>query len=96
MAKYDEHCRESLLLFGASFKELHIWLDEFAGGQKYGMRHRRVRHHEDGIREAVRLFGEDAGKVARQHIVRDLKEEGWKEGDPFPKDEEDFVKIGFF
>jgi hypothetical protein len=60
------------------------------------MRHRRVRHHEAGIREARALFGEVAGEVARQHIVADLKEEGWTEGDPFPQDEEDFVKIGFF
>ncbi len=96
MAKYEEHWQESLQTFGRPFKEVHLWLDEFAGSQKYGMRHRRVRHHEAGIQEAVRLFGEDAGRAARQHIARDLKEEGWKENDPFPKDEEDFVRMGFF
>lgn len=67
-----------------------------AGTPEYGMRHRRVRHHEAGIREAVRLFGDAVGKAARQHIVNDLKEEGWTENDPFPKDEKDYVRMGLF
>jgi hypothetical protein len=60
------------------------------------MRHRRVRHHEAGIQEVRALFGEVAAEAARQHIMADLKEEGWTETDPFPQDGEDFVKIGFF
>lgn len=62
----------SLLKFGAPFEEVHRWLDAFAGTPEYGMRHRRVRHHAAGIREAVRLFGADVYKPARQHIVSDL------------------------
>ena len=96
MAKYEEHWRESLQTFGKPFKEVHLWLDALAYTQKYGVRHRRVRHHEAGIQEAVRIFGEDAGKAARQHIIRDLKGIGWTENDPFPKDEEDFVRMGLF
>jgi hypothetical protein len=96
MSRYEVHCRESLLTFGAPFEEVHRWLDEFAGTPEYGMRHRRVRHHAAGIREAVRLFGADADKAARQHIVSDLKEEGWTETDPFPKDEKDYVRMGLF
>jgi len=84
------------LLFGDPFEELHRWLDEFASTPEYGMRHRRVRHHLAGIREAVLLFGTEADKAARQHIVSDLKEEGWKETDPFPKDEKDYVRMGLF
>ena len=83
-------------VFGGEFAEVHRWLDAFAGTEAYGMRHRRVRHHEAGIREAVRLFGTAAGPVARQHIVADLKEEGWKESDPFPRDENDYVRMGLF
>ena len=37
-----------------------------------------------------------AGPVARQHIITDLKEEGWTEDDPFPRDEEHYVKMGLF
>jgi hypothetical protein len=96
MSTFENHCHESMLRFGQPFEEVHRWLDEFQGTPKYGMRHRRVRHHEAGIREAIGLFGGAAGEVARQHIIADLKEEGWAEGDPFPQDEEDFVKIGFF
>jgi hypothetical protein len=42
------------------------------------------------------LFGEAAGPVARQHIITDLKEEGWTEADHFPTDEQDDVKMGLF
>ena len=42
----------------------------------------------------VELFGEEAGKATRQHIISDLKEEGWTENDPFPMDEKDYVEMG--
>lgn len=58
-------------------------------------RHRRLRHHQKGIQQIIDFFGEKAGRVARLHIVSDLKEEGWSRGDPFPKDEEDYVRLGF-
>jgi len=96
MSSFADHCAESVRLFGAPFDEVHRWLDEFAGTPRYGMRHRRVRHHEFGTREAVCLFGNEAGTVARQHIISDLKEEGWTERDPFPADEEHYVKMGLF
>ena len=96
MSKFEDHCRETVELFGAPYEEVHLWLDEFSGSEKYKMRHRRVRHHEAGIREAVKLFGETAGKVARRHIMSDLKEEGWTESDPFPHDEAHYVKMGLF
>lgn len=96
MSKREEHCRESVTLFGAPFEEVHRWLDEFAGSPKYGMRHRRVRHHEAGIQEAIRLFGAAAGPAARQHILSDLKQEGWTEHDPFPQNEAHYVRMGLF
>lgn len=96
MPCFEEHCRESLSLFGKSYAEVHLWLDEFAGTEKYGFRHRKVRHHGAGIAEACRLFGQEAGAAARQHIISDLKTDGWGDGDQFPKDENDYVKIGFF
>ena len=96
MPKFEEHCTESVRLFGKSYAELHRWLDEFAGSERHGMRHRRVRHHQAGIDEAVRIFGSDAGPVARQHIISDLHEEGWTASDPFPKDEDHYVKMGLF
>lgn len=94
--KLRDHCIESEQLFGRPYEEIHRWLDEFAGSEKHGMKHRRVRHHEAGIREAVGLFGPRVEKVARQHIISDLKEEGWSESDTFPKDEKDYVRMGFY
>ena len=96
MPKFEEHCTESVRLFGKSYAELHRWLDEFAGSERYGMRHRRVRHHQAGINEAVRIFGTDVGPVARQHIISDLQEESWTERDQFPKDEDHYIKMGLF
>ena len=96
MSKFEDHCQESIVLFGKPYEEVHRWLDEFAGTARYGMRHRRVRHHEAGIREAVKLFGEEVGVVAKQHIISDLKEEGWTDRDPFPRDEDHYVKMGLF
>ncbi len=94
--KFEEHCEESLRLFGRRFEEVHRWLDEFAGAPGYGMRHRRVRHHLAGIGEAERLFGPGAAEAARRHIESDLAEEGWSGRDPFPRDERDYVRMGFF
>jgi hypothetical protein len=50
------------------------------------MRHRRVRHHLTGIQEAEGLFGPEGAKAVRQHIISDLKEDGWTEKDSFPRD----------
>jgi hypothetical protein len=60
------------------------------------MKHRKVRHHEDGIQQVILLFGAEAGVAARLHIVADLKMEGWKEGEHFPANEMDYVRMGLF
>ena len=60
------------------------------------MRHRRVRYHQAGIKYETKIVGEEAAIVARQHIISDLKEEGWTEKDYFPVDELDYVAIGLF
>jgi hypothetical protein len=96
MSTFEKHCQESISLFGKPYEEVHRWLDEFMGTDQYRMRHRKLRHHHAGINQVIERFGEEAGKVARQHIISDLKEEGWTETDPFPKDQEDYVKMGLF
>lgn len=94
--RFEDHCRESLELFRSEFREVHRWLDEFAGTPEYGMRHRRVRHHLEGLKQIEEIFGAEAVPVARQHIISDLKEEGWTESDPFPEDERHYIKMGLF
>jgi len=94
--KFEEHCAESVVLFGEPFEHIHRWLDEFAGKKPYGMKHRRLRHHFAGVREVERLWGPAAARAAKQHIISDLMMEGWKEGDRFPVDEADYVRMGLF
>jgi len=94
--KFEDHCLECTQIIGYPYPEVHRWLDEFAGSPKYGMKHRKVRHHQAGIGQAIELFGDEAGKAARLHIVADLKLEGWKETDHFPLDEQDYVKMGLY
>lgn len=93
MATCENHCEWDNLKFGKHYEEVHKWLDQFCGVELYRTKHRRVRHHEQEIREAVRIFGKYAEAFVRQHIVIDLKEEGWKESDHFPEDELDYVKM---
>ncbi len=90
---FEEHCQQSIVFFGEPFEEVHLWLDEFAG--KTTFRHRRLRHHQEGINQIIRMYGEKAGRVARLHIISDLKEEGYWRGEPFPVDEDDYVCLGF-
>jgi hypothetical protein len=96
MARIEDHCAQSMEAFGKPFREVYRWLDEFAGSEEYGFKHRRKRHHAKGIQQAIELFGENTGEVARQHNITHLKEEGWTEKDRFPKDEQDYVKMGLF
>ena len=94
---FEEHCKESVEKFGKPYKEVHRWLDEFAHTKEYGMKHRKVRHHLQGIKEVEKIFGMEAGEVARVHIISDLKLEGWKEEtDPFPKNEKHYVSMGLY
>ena len=94
--KFEEHCLECLQKLGKPFKEVHIWLDEFAGSKKHGMKHRQLRHHQQGILEVEKRFGKSAGQAARLHIISDLKTEGWKEGDQFPMNEGHYKRMGLF
>jgi len=96
MASFEKHCEESFRLFDEAWEDVHRWLDAYAGTPEYGFHHRKKRHHEAGIHEVARLFGPEAAKAARQHIITDLKEEGWTESDPFPQNEEHYVMMGLF
>ena len=94
---FEEHCEESKKLFGNPYEEIHRWLDEFMGAPGIGMKHRKFRHHQEGTMRVEKLLGKEAVKVAKQHIISDLKEEGWIEGiHPFPRDKEHYVKMGLF
>ena len=77
MPSFEQHCEESIQLFGEPFEEVHRWLDEFARCQ--GMHHRIFRHHEAGIEEVRRKWGDKAAAAARAHITADLNMSLWTE-----------------
>ncbi len=94
---FQEHCKETSILFGKPYEEFHRWLDEFQKSPGIGMKHRRFRHHEAGIREIVKVFGKEAGEAARRHIISDLKQEGWNEKEhPFPRGEDHYLEMGIY
>jgi hypothetical protein len=43
-----------------------------------------------------RRFGEEVREVARQHIISDLRSEGWTDDYPFPKNERHYREMGLF
>jgi hypothetical protein len=47
-------------------------------------------------RRSVAAGGDRAAEAARRHVMSDLQGEGWRETDPFPRDEQDYVSMGFF
>lgn len=94
--KFEDHCNESIILFGTPFKEVHKWLDEFAGVPGIEFKHRQIRHHLKGVEEIRKLFGEVASDAGLQHIKSDLKQEGWTDKDRVPIDQEDYKKMGFY
>lgn len=97
MALFEAHCRESLILLQNPYEEVHCGLDEYAGTPEYGIWHRKNRHHEEGITEIIRLFGDEAGRAAHRHIMTDIEEEGWVIGThPFPRNEKHFVEMGLY
>lgn len=71
--RFDDHCNECTEKLGKPFDEVHHWLDEFAKTE--GWTHRKHRHHKEGVDEAKKLFGEDAGKAAEMHVRLDCNGE---------------------
>jgi hypothetical protein len=96
MPSFEQHCAETMSALGKPFEEVHLWLDEFAGKPPYGMRHRKLRHHAAGIEQVRKLWGDQAAKAARLHIIADLKQDGWTETHQFPRNEDDYKRMGLF
>jgi len=101
--KFQEHCEESIRLFGKPFEEVHRWLDAYAqlidenGVIHFNAHHRKHRHHLAGANEILETMGRAAYEAAIMHIKSDLQSGGGLvEGEDLPKDEKDYIKKGFF
>lgn len=71
--RFEEHCRRTSEIFGQPYEEIHRWLDEFARNYSPSERykHRKFRHHLEGIQEAREVFGDIGALVAALHILDD-------------------------
>ena len=72
MARIEIHYKDCLEQLGNEYREINDWFDELAMiSGELNKEHRHERHHLEGIEEAVKIFGEDARKVGKVHILRD-------------------------
>jgi hypothetical protein len=85
MADYKEHCRDCQKRLGKDWNVVHRWLDELFVKMGCHERHRDIRHHEKGIEEVRRKWGDQAAEAARIHIAKDF--DGW-----VPRDEMEVQK----
>ena len=96
MPHFDEHCRRCQEILGEPFPVVHLWLDDFFGKPPYGTKHLFLRHHQDGIEEVRRTWGDKAAKAAEIHIRQDLDEDGWPQNKPIPLNSEEYKKSGLW
>jgi DNA-binding GntR family transcriptional regulator len=75
MASFIEHCKDCKEQLGEEFPQVHKWLDEYFPILHFDARHRDVRHHEEGIEEVRKMWGDRAAEAARVHISKDF--DGW-------------------
>ena len=71
MPPLAQHKRDCLHWLGADFENIHVWLDEYMSTA--GAKHRKFRHHREGIAQARKLFGPRADLAATIHILRDCR-----------------------
>ncbi len=71
--RFKEHCDRTRFYFGQPYEEIHHWLDEFTGhySQAQRYKHRKHRHHREGVLEARERFGDLGALVAILHIMDD-------------------------
>jgi hypothetical protein len=71
MASLDQHVRDCNEFLGDGCVAVNRWIDEWFS--KMGPAHRKVRHHQEGVEEAKRLFGDIGALAAAVHILRDCR-----------------------
>ncbi len=85
MAHIDEHCEDCLEQLGKEFREVHIFLDQFA--KKFGWSHRMIFHNTYGVEIVRRFFGPLQAEAAKIHIKKDFGEipepDDWLDADSY-------------
>ena len=57
---------------GSDFEQVHVWLDETARGYFPWCGHRQIRHHDEGVEQIRRMWGDEAARAAELHIISDF------------------------
>lgn len=74
MSKISTHIEDCINILGEGFEKVHKWLDAYAKKWNpflYLERHRKYRHHSEGVKEIGRKYGYYAEQAAKLHIIRD-------------------------
>lgn len=74
MASIKTHMEDCEYFLGKEFKEVHVWLDEYASKfppHLYFEYHRGFRHNRKGVFKVKEKFGFYAEIAAKIHIIRD-------------------------
>ena len=67
LKEHEEDCEQKL---GKPWTKVHLWLDQYA--ESMGLsNHRDMLHHDAGIEEARKKFGDEGAAAARLHILMD-------------------------
>ena len=69
MPTFEKHCADCVRELGEPFEEVNRWLDELF--PRLGPKHRDARHHEGGVEEARRRWGDRGAMAAEIHIRAD-------------------------
>lgn len=71
MPSHSQHCADCELKLGKPFPEVHTWLDALYDSRSGDLGHRAARHHMEGVEEVRRMWGDDAARAAKLHIMLD-------------------------
>lgn len=84
----EEHYDSCYKKLGNGWGKVHKWMDQHAGISFPSTAHRCINHHQKGIEEVRKMWGDEAAKAALLHVEDDLDWAGYRRDD-IPKDRED-------
>lgn len=84
----EEHFDSCYKKLGNGWNKVHQWMDQHAGISFPSIAHRCITHHQEGIEEVRKMWGDEAAEAARIHVADDLDWAGYRRTD-IPKNREE-------
>lgn len=85
----EQHYDNCLRELGKGWGNVHQWMDKHAGITFPEIAHRCITHHQAGIEEVRKMWGDEAAKAAEMHVRDDMEWAGYNRNGEMPKDRED-------